>query len=571
MHLPQLIVDLALILAAASGAALLFRFLNQPIVLGYLIAGILVGPHIKFTPTVTETQGIQIWAELGVVFLLFVLGLEFSFRKLLSVGRVALVAASFEVTLMISIGFGLGRLLGWSSIDALFLGCILSISSTTIIIKAFDEQRIKTQSFASLVFGVLIIEDLWAVIILALLSTVAISRQLEGLPLLKEVGILVAFLGIIAPLGLWITPRLYRMIHSYLNDEVRVILALALCLGLVVLASTFGFSAALGAFLMGAFLGETLEGERAERFLKPIRDLFGAVFFVSIGMLVDVQQIVSNIPLILLISVVTMVGKKGLTALGARLGGEDGRTSLQAGLCLGQIGEFSFIMATLGLTLGVIRTELYSLAVSVAAVTTFATPYFIKLAQRLPHPKQKQSRRRPHDQPKLWDAHLVEFEIHPQFRHAGLTLQEIRIRENFGVSIVAINRGDRHIIAPTRDDRIMPFDRVVILGTDAQLEKLEAYLQSERHKETVEDIHFRLCKFQLSQSHELTGKSLRESGLRERVKGIILGIERNQKKMLNPDSTETLRDGDILWIYGDYAEIRSLISSNFEGSKLERF
>ena len=560
MHLPQLIADLALILGAASAAALLFRFLHQPIVLGYLIAGILVGPHIRFIPTVTETHGIQIWAELGVVFLLFVLGLEFSFRKLLSVGRVALVAASFEVILMIAFGFGLGRLLGWPAMEALFLGCILSISSTTIIIKAFEEQRIKTQSFASLVLGILIIEDVWAVIILALLSTVAISHQLEGLPLLKQVGVLFLFLGLVAPVGLWVTPRLYRWIHSYLNDEVRVILALALCLGLVVLASQAGFSAALGAFLMGAFLGETVEGERAERFLKPIRDLFGAVFFVSIGMLVDIQQILGNIPLILFFSLITIVGKKSLTMIGARLGGQDWRTSLQSGLCLGQIGEFSFIMATLGLSLGVIRSELYSLVVSVAAITTFATPYFIRIAQRLPDSTQKGSRRAKQDQPKLWDAHLVEFEIHPHFRHAGSSLQEIRIREIFGVSIVAIHRGDRRIIAPTRDDKIMPFDRVTVLGTDAQLAKLESYLQTERHSEETEDSIFRLLKMQLPQNHDLIGRTLRESGLRERAKGIILGIERNHNKMLNPDSTERLLEGDVLWIYGDHRELKSLMT-----------
>lgn len=558
VHLPELIRDLSLILITAGIVTLLFRWMKQPVVLGYLAAGLLVSPQVSFLPTVKETENIKVWGELGVIFLLFVLGLEFSFRKLLRVGRPASVAALVEVIFMGGAGYALGLLFGWSSMDSLFLGGILSISSTTIIIKAFQEQGIKTQSFASLVYGILIIEDLLAVLLLTILAAIGATKALDGLGLLKQSGLLMAFLAVVIPFGLWAMPKALKFIRSQLDDEARVVVFLGLCLGLVLLADQFGFSAALGAFLMGTFLGETVEGERSERFFKPIRDLFGAIFFTSVGMLVDIEQATSNLGMILTLSVVTIVGKIFFTAVGAQLGGQDRNTALQAGLSLGQIGEFSFIIAALGLSLGVIKPELYPISVSVAIITTFTTPYLIRWAALLQKSSRQKSRGRK-DAPRIWNAHLVELEIHPHFRQAGETLNELRLREKFGVSLVALHRGDRRIVPPGRNDRLMPLDRIIALGTDAQLADLEHFLHAERFEagELDEGI-FGLTKLELKDGHPLIGKTLRASGIREQVHGIVLGIERRGNRHLNPDSTTVLEPQDVLWVYGDREEVKLL-------------
>jgi len=553
VHLPPLVHDLGLILAVAGGVAIIFRFLRQPIVLGYLLAGILIGPHVTIIPTVLDTANVKVWAELGVIFLLFVLGLEFNFRKLFEVGRPALIAAVFEVVVMTALGFGTGWLLGWNPMDSLFLGSILAISSTTIIVKAFEELGIKTQGFASLVFGILVIEDLCAILLLAILSTVAGSSSIGSGELFGQVGSLALLLAAVVPIGLWITPRFFRLIRSQLNDETRVIISLALCLGLVIASTAAGFSPALGAFLMGAFMGETSEGERVERFLKPIRDLFGAIFFTSIGMLVDPHIIFSNLPLVLGLSLVTIVGKILSTTAGALSANLDRRTSLQAGMCLGQIGEFSFIIATLGLTLNVIRPELYPLAVSISVITTFSTPYLIRFAAFSRYLARSRSLGSPGKatHPRLWDGHLVEFEIHPHFLHSGLSLQELKLREKFGISLIALIRGERKLIAPSRNDLLMPFDRIVVLGTDPQLAAVEEFLKSERHDlEDADEFRFGLEKIILKSDHPVVGRNLRQSGIREKFQGIVLGIERKKERILNPDSSLIIKSGDVLWVYG---------------------
>mgnify|MGYP000873042658 CR=1 FL=1 len=558
MHLPKLIQDLALILAAASAVALLFRWIRQPIVLGYLIAGILVGPHISIIPTVTESSNVQVWAELGVIFLLFLLGLEFSFRKLLDVGKTAVIAATFEVVLMTALGYAIGLLLGWSTMDALFLGGILAISSTTIILKSFEEMGLKTRLFANLVIGILLVEDLFAVVLLALLSTIAVTRELQGLVLLSQIGTLLAFLAITIPLGVYLLPRFFRMIRPYLNEEIRVVISLSLCLLLVLASTSIGFSPALGAFLMGALMGETAEGERAERLLRPIRDLFAAIFFVSVGMLVNLNLVVEHMNLVILLSVVTILGKIAFSGLGAFISGQDRRTSIQCGLSLGQIGEFSFVIAVLGISLGVIRPELYALAVSVSVVTTFATPYLIRWGETSSYfSKQKQPRRRKAE-PKLWDGHLAEFEIHPHFKYSGKSLQEIELREKYGISIVAIERGDRKLLSPIRSDRLMPFDRVIVFGTDQQLAELEKYLRSERFDLKVDDeALFSIERVHCNRDAKHYGKTLREMDIPHHLHGIVLGIERDGKRILNPQSTEKVEMNDILWIYGRRDLIRN--------------
>src|SRR5687767_4307328 len=286
-HLPNLIIDLALILGAAAFITLVFKWLKQPLVLGYIIAGFLVGPYFKWLPTINELPNIRIWAEVGVIFLLFSLGLEFSFKKLLKVGGSASITALVEVVVMVVIGFGVGRALGWSSMDSLFLGGILSISSTTIIIRAFDELGLKTKKFAGLVFGVLIVEDLVAIVLMVLLSTVAVSRQFAGAEMMLSILKLVFFLVIWFLMGIFLIPTCLRKVRHLVSNEMLLIISIALCLMMVVLANAVGFSPALGAFIMGSILAETTKAEKIEHLVMPVKYLFGAIFFVSVGMLID--------------------------------------------------------------------------------------------------------------------------------------------------------------------------------------------------------------------------------------------------------------------------------------------
>lgn len=378
IHLDPLIVDLALIMAAGGITSLIFKKLKQPLVLGYILAGLLLGPHISLFPSITEKKNVEIWSEIGVIFLLFSLGLEFSFKKLMKVGGSASITASVEVIGMAAIGYGVGHALGWSVMDSIFLGGILSISSTTIIIRAFDELGVKTQNFASLVFGALVVEDLIAIVLLVLLSTVAVSQQFAGIEMLSSIFKLVFFLIVWFLAGIFIIPSLLKATRKIMNDETLLIVSLALCLVMVILATEVGFSKELGAFIMGSILAETTQGSKIEHMIKPIKDLFGTVFFVSVGMLIEPKMIVEHIGPVLLITVVTIFGKGSITAIGALLSGRSLKTSVQAGLSMAQIGEFSFIIATLGLSLNVISPFLYPIAVAVSAITTFTTPYLIR-------------------------------------------------------------------------------------------------------------------------------------------------------------------------------------------------
>ncbi len=384
-HLPDLIKDLVLILVAAAAVILLFKRIRQPLVLGYILAGFLVGPHVEFLPTVQETKNIQIWAEIGVIFLLFGLGLEFSFKKLLKVGGSASVTAIVEIVIMLVVGFGVGQLMGWSLMDCIFLGGILSISSTTIIIRAFDELGLKTQRFAALVFGVLIVEDLVAIVLLVLLSTLAVSQQFEGTEMLMSILKLVFFLSIWFFAGIFLIPTFLKRVKSLLTDEMLLIVSIALCLLMVAFADSVGFSPALGAFIMGSILAETTRAEKIEHLIMPVKDLFGAIFFVSVGMMIDPHILADYFIPVIILCIVTIVGKILSSALGALLSGQNLQTSVQTGFSLAQIGEFSFIIATLGLTLNVTSSFLYPVAVAVSAVTTLTTPYLIKASNPFYH------------------------------------------------------------------------------------------------------------------------------------------------------------------------------------------
>ncbi|MBP8823077.1 MAG: cation:proton antiporter [Flavobacteriales bacterium] len=380
-HLPALIADLGLILSVAAITTLVFKKIKQPLVLGYLIAGMLVGPHVPVLPTVLDEASIKVWSELGVIFLLFSLGLEFSFKKVAKVGGSAGITALVAVGIMLSVGFFTGQAMGWNSMDSLFLGGILSMSSTTIIVRALDELGLKTQAFAGVVVGVLVIEDVVAVLLMVLLSSLAVSRQFSGVTMLWELGKLGFFLVLWFAAGVFLIPSLLERMRKLMNDETLLVVSVALCLSMVVLAVNAGFSAALGAFIMGALLAETLLAERIEHLVLPVKDLFGAVFFVSVGMLLDPRVLVENWGQVLLVSLVVMVFQPLSAMIGATIAGEPLKRSVRTALCLSQIGEFSFIIATLGLTLGVTSSFLYPIAVAVSAVTTFTTPFLIKASE----------------------------------------------------------------------------------------------------------------------------------------------------------------------------------------------
>ncbi len=380
-HLPHLIQDLALILVAGGITTLIFKWLKQPVVLGYIIAGLLVGSHISFVPTVVDVENINVLAEIGVIFLLFSLGLEFSFKKLIRVGGTATITAIVEIVGMLLLGYGAGTLIGWSLMDSIFLGGILSISSTTIIIRAFEELGVKSQQFAGIVFGVLIVEDLVAILLLVLLSTLAVSRQFAGTEMLVSVLKLVFFLSLWFIAGIFLLPTFLRKAKKLLSEETLLIVALGLCLIMVVLATKVGFSPALGAFVMGSILAETTSAERIEHLVKPVKDLFAAVFFVSVGILIDPAAIVAHKWPVIILTLLTILGKFLTSSLGALLSGQPLKQSIQVGMSLAQIGEFSFIIATLGLTLKVTSDFMYPIAVAISAITTFTTPYLIRFSE----------------------------------------------------------------------------------------------------------------------------------------------------------------------------------------------
>lgn len=724
MHLPELIQDLGFILITAAVVTLIFKKLNQPVVLGYLIAGFLVSSHVPYFPNVKDIASIKIWAEIGIIVLLFGLGLEFSFKKLAQTGRSATITAIFEVIFMLVSGFIFGQIMGWNQIDSLYLGGILSISSTAIIIRAFDELGLKSQKFVSLVFGVLIIEDIVAILLLVLLSTVAISRELSGQDLIFSGFRLGFFLILWFIVGIYMLPTIMRKIKKYLNNETMLIVSLGLCLAMVSIATYAGFSPALGAFVMGSILAETSEGPRIEKLIHPIKDLFAAVFFVSVGMMIDPAVLQQYAWQIVLITVITIAGKVISTSMGALLSGVSFRHSVQAGMSLAQIGEFSFIIATLGLTLKVTSEFLYPIAVSVSAITTFATPYLIRNSERLQnflHHKlpenffariekyqtafvEEQSEvglvkilwraygwktlingvlvfaiisvgvllrprfgnyisfavvcflsipfywamcfsqpskfltetelirlhrldigvfigrnilgflfalyavssfmtlnswqglvsfaaltllvffggtsqvfyqkietkfmnnlvyESPTRKPKLapWDASLATFTINPNSKYVGLTLLDSKIKETYNVTVALVERGESKHLAPDRGLILMPYDKLYLIGVDEQVHKLGIELETSAYKDgesTSES--YRLRSVRVTMNSPFVNKTIRESSIREKTSGLIVGIERNGEHIISPDSSMEILVDDILWIVGDYDKINRLRS-----------
>lgn len=373
--------DLALILISAGVITLVFRWLKQPLILGYIVAGFLVGPHFDLFPNVASTVMVDQWAELGIIFLLFALGLEFSFKKLLNVGSSALITSITIFLGMFLVGLGVGRAMGWSSMESIFLGGMLSMSSTTIIIKAFDDLGLKKQPFTTIVFGTLVVEDLLAILLMVLLSTAAVSKQFAGGEMLQSMLKLGFFLILWFLVGIYLIPSFLKWTRKIMNDETVLILGLGLCFGMVVLAGYAGFSSALGAFVMGSILAETLEGEHLARTMKGVKDLFGAIFFVSVGMMVDPAIIVQYWKPILILTVVVMTCIPVFATTGVLIAGRPLKLAVRAGFSMAQIGEFAFIIAALGSSLKVMQPFIYPVIVSVSVITTFTTPYFIRLSE----------------------------------------------------------------------------------------------------------------------------------------------------------------------------------------------
>ena len=723
-HLQPLISDLGLILMTAAVAVLLFKKIKQPLVLGYLIAGFLAGNHFDFFPSVKDIKSVEVWAEIGVIFLLFSLGLEFSFKKLMKVGGTASITAITQIIAMVAIGYLAGQWIGWKQMDSIFLGVILSISSTTIILKTFDELGVKTQKFAGIVIGSLIVQDIVAILMMVLLSTIAVSQQFSGSELLLSVFKLIFFLTIWFVGGIFFIPTLLKKAKNILTDEMLLIISLALCLMMVILAANVGFSPALGAFIMGSIIAETTQAEHIEHLVKPVKDLFGAVFFVSVGMLINPGTLYEYALPVAILTLVVILGQSISSTIGALLSGQPLKQSVQTGMSLSQIGEFSFIIATLGMTLNVTSDFLYPIVVAVSAVTTFTTPFMVKsatpfseyLEKKLPRKWIKKIERysanaqsiklvsnwqivvrsfltqviihsviivaiillsskfilplvegsqfgnlfaalitivilspflwalslrrvavkevailreeRKYRGPILmmilmrmvltlfyigfllniffspviafimlivavvvyfvfpkklnaqyhkiedhflknlnarelkkavrsrsdltpWDGHMTTFEIAPTSNIAGKTLEELSIREQLGINIAFVKRGEITINIPSRNERLFPGDEICVIGTDTQVAAFKKYL--DQHEIDVSPLATEsdIVLQQLELINEaFIGKSIRDSELREKTSGLIVGLERGGKRILNPESKLILEKNDILWIVG---------------------
>ncbi|KAA8702685.1 MULTISPECIES: cation:proton antiporter [Pseudomonas] len=383
MHAISFIQDLAVIMLVAGVVTILFHRLKQPVVLGYIVAGFIIGPHTPPFGLIHDEDTIKTLAELGVIFLMFCLGLEFSLRKLFKVGATAFIAAFMEIILMIWIGYEIGQWFDWNTMDSLFLGAILAISSTTIIVKALNDLKMKNQRFAQLIFGVLIVEDILGIGIIALLSSIAVSGTVSSGEVFSTVGKLSLFMIVALVIGILLVPRLLAYVAKFESNEMLLITVLGLCFGFCLLVVKLEYSMVLGAFLIGAIMAESRQLLKIERLIEPVRDMFSAIFFVAIGLMIDPQILLQYAWPIAVITVAVVLGKMLSCGLGAFIAGNDGRTSLRVGMGLSQIGEFSFIIAALGMTLQVTSDFLYPVAVAVSAITTLLTPYLIRGADPL--------------------------------------------------------------------------------------------------------------------------------------------------------------------------------------------
>lgn len=378
--LPKIIYDLALILMLAGAVTLIFKRLKQPLVLGYIVAGFLAGPHMPYTPTVNDLSSIETWANIGVVFLMFTLGIEFSFKKIMKMGSSPIIAAVTIISAMSMLGSLLGHAFGWSRMDSLFLGGMLAMSSTTIIYKAFDDLGLRSQKFASNVLSVLVLEDILGILLMVILSTLAVSKDFDGMTVVDSLMRLLFYLALLFLVGVFVVPLILRKNRKWIGRETLLVVAVGFCFAMVVLAVKLGYSAAFGAFMMGSIFAETVEAETIEKLVNPVKDLFGAVFFVSVGMLVDPGILTQYWLPILLITLTILLGQSIFGSFGFILSGQSLKGAMQSGFSMAQIGEFAFIIASLGMSLHVISSFIYPIVVAVSVITTFLTPYMIKFA-----------------------------------------------------------------------------------------------------------------------------------------------------------------------------------------------
>ena len=376
----NLVRDLAVILVSAGVFAIISKALKQPLILGYILAGFLVGPNIDFFPGISSQEAVNQWSEIGVIFLMFALGLEFSFKKLLKVGSSALVTAGTKFIGVFIIGFIVGQALSWSTMESVFLAGLLSMSSTTVVLKSFEEMGLKNKSYAGMVFGTLVVEDLIAILLMVLLSTMAVSNKFAGGEMLFNLGKLAFFLILWFLVGIYVIPTLLKKAKRWINDEILLVVCIGLCFGMVTLASAVGFSSALGAFVMGSILAETIESEHIMKIVGPIKDLFGAIFFVSVGMMISPAVIGKYWYIILILVLVVYLTHIAFSAAGIILTGKGLENGVHTGFSLAQLGEFGFIIASVGVSLGVMRDFIYPIIIAVSVITTFTTPYMIRLA-----------------------------------------------------------------------------------------------------------------------------------------------------------------------------------------------
>ena len=748
-HLPALITDLAIILASAGVMTLVFKRLKQPLVLGYIVAGIIAGPHFPLTPTVVDSGNIQTWADIGVVFLLFALGLEFSFKKLMKVGGPAIIAALTIIFGMVMLGYLVGIAMGWKQMDSIFLGGMLSMSSTSIIYKAFEDLGLRTQRFTGLVLGILVIEDLVAIVLMVVLSTMAVSQNFEGAEMFYSIGKLMFFLLLWFLTGIYIIPTFFRRTRLLMGDETMLIVSLGLCLLMVAFATYVGFSSALGAFVMGSILAETVEAETIQRLVRPVKDLFAAIFFVSVGMMVDPNMIMQYIVPIVIIILTVLVGQSFFGTCGVMLAGQPLKTALQSGFCLTQIGEFAFIIAGLGTSMHVTSNFLYPIVVAVSVITTFLTPYMIRAAgpaypfveRHLPrrwkrilehyslgtHTVNHESNwksllasliritviysvmiiailivslnilvplvkahfpgnwgsllcavvilllmapflraivaKKNHsvEFQNLWadgnfnraylvslvvfrfvlvivyimivmmslfkasigillgaasvvaalifysrylkkqsiqiernflrnfrvremyasrvgakvpprfaghllsrDLHLSDFVIPAESLWAGKTLTELQLATRFDIMVVAIFRGQTCLNIPGGKERIYPQDRIQVIGSDEQLERFGATLQSMTIPPSDTDLtQSEMClkQFIVTRDSPYNGKSIRESGIRDVHHCVVVGVERGKSSLRNPDADTVFQEGDWVWVVGEETDVRQLFGA----------
>jgi len=377
---PALINDLAYILVSAGIVTLIFKRLKQPLVLGYIVAGFLVSPHMPYTASVLDTENVHLWADIGVMFLLFSLGLDFSFKKILKMGASPIISTITIIFCMSVLGLLVGHIFDWPKMDCIFLGGMLAMSSTTIIYKAFDDLGLRQQQFAGLVMSVLILEDILAIVMMVMLSAIASGSNPDGEQMLGSLVKIGFFLVLWLVVGIFAIPLFLRRVRKLINDEVMLIVALGMCCAMAVFSTKVGFSSAFGAFIMGSILAETVEAEHIEKLVEPVKNLFGAIFFVSVGMLVDPNIIMEYALPIMALVLTILVGQGIFGSISFMLGGESLKSAMRCGFSMAQIGEFSFIIASLGLSLGVISDFLYPVVVAVSVITTFLTPYMIRLA-----------------------------------------------------------------------------------------------------------------------------------------------------------------------------------------------